>query len=70
MVKRFGGTVDKFTDDGIMAVFGAPLSLEDHAVRACLAALGIQKEAKSLAAQVTATMASHFSYASGSTRVR
>ena len=35
-----------------MAVFGAPVALEDHAVRACLAALGIQEEAKRLAAEV------------------
>src|SRR5258705_11437034 len=35
-----------------MAVFGAPVSLEDHAVRACLAALGIQEEAKRLAVDV------------------
>ena len=49
VVKRYGGTVDKFTGDGIMAVFGAPIALEDHAVRACLAALGIQEEAQRLA---------------------
>ena len=52
VVQRFGGTVDKFTGDGIMAVFGAPVALEDHAVRACLAALGIQQEVKRLASDV------------------
>ena len=49
VVQRFGGTVDKFTGDGIMAVFGAPKALEDHAIRACRAALGVQEEAKQVA---------------------
>jgi len=52
VVLRYGGTVDKFTGDGIMAVFGAPVALEDHAVRACLAALGVQEETKRLAVDV------------------
>ena len=54
VVQRYGGTVDKFTGDGIMAVFGAPVALEDHAVRACLAALGIQDEVKRIAVDVQA----------------
>jgi class 3 adenylate cyclase len=52
VVQRYGGTVDKFTGDGIMAVFGAPAALEDHAVRACLAALGVQEETKRLAVDI------------------
>lgn len=52
VVQRYGGTVDKFTGDGIMAVFGAPVALEDHAFRACLAALRVQEEAQRLAVDV------------------
>jgi len=52
VVQRYGGTVDKFTGDGIMALFGAPVALEDHAFRACLAALNIQHETQRLAAEV------------------
>ena len=54
IVQRYGGTVDKFTGDGIMAVFGAPIALEDHAVRACRSALDIQTDAQHLAAEVEA----------------
>ena len=52
VVQRYGSTVTQWTGDGIMAVFGAPIALEDHAVRACLAALGVQQEAKRLAVDV------------------
>jgi class 3 adenylate cyclase len=44
--------VNQFTGDGLMAVFGAPVALEDHALRACLAALDIQGEADRLGADV------------------
>src|SRR5690242_5913299 len=49
VTQRYGGTVQQFTGDGIMALFGARIALEDHAVRACTAALEIQKEAAKLA---------------------
>jgi class 3 adenylate cyclase len=54
VVAFYSGTLSQFTGDSIMAVFGAPITLEDHAVRACLAALGVQEEAKRLAADVRA----------------
>ncbi|MGO9927824.1 MAG: ATP-binding protein [Mycobacterium sp.] len=52
IIRRYGGTVDKFTGDGIMALFGAPVALEDHAFRACLAALDIQEQIAQLADEV------------------
>jgi class 3 adenylate cyclase/RecA/RadA recombinase len=52
VVHRYGGTVDNFTGDGIMAVFGAPIAMEDHAFRACLTALGVQEEINRLAIDV------------------
>ena len=41
-VERFEGFVDKFTGDGMMALFGAPIAHEDHAQRACYAALHLR----------------------------
>ncbi len=40
-VHRFAGTINQYTGDGVMALFGAPLAHEDHAERACLAALDL-----------------------------
>ena len=51
VARRYGATVE-YTGDGVMALFGAPVALEDHAYRACLAGLAIQDEAKRLAVQV------------------
>jgi len=42
-IHRYEGTINQFTGDGIMAIFGAPVAHEDHAQRACYAALSIQK---------------------------
>ena len=46
-VHRYEGTVSNLMGDGIMALFGAPLAHEDHAVRACYAALRMQKSVAS-----------------------
>ena len=48
-VHRFEGTVNQVMGDGIMALFGAPLAHEDHAVRACYAALRMQDAVKGYA---------------------
>jgi class 3 adenylate cyclase/tetratricopeptide (TPR) repeat protein len=45
-VHRLEGTVNQYTGDGIMALFGAPIAHEDHAARACFAALEMQRELK------------------------
>ncbi len=45
-VHRYEGTVNQYTGDGIMALFGAPLAHEDHAVRACFAALEMQRQVR------------------------
>ncbi len=51
-VHRYEGTVNQVMGDGIMALFGAPLAHEDHAVRACYAALRMQESVKRYADEV------------------
>src|SRR4051794_25990430 len=51
-VHRYEGTVNQVMGDGIMALFGAPLAHEDHAVRACYAALRMQEAVKQYAQEV------------------
>jgi class 3 adenylate cyclase/tetratricopeptide (TPR) repeat protein len=51
-VHRFEGTVNQYTGDGIMALFGAPIAHEDHAQRACYAALDLRDELARYATEV------------------
>ena len=51
-VHRYEGTVNQVMGDGIMALFGAPLAHEDHAVRACYAGLRMQETVKRYAEQI------------------
>jgi class 3 adenylate cyclase/tetratricopeptide (TPR) repeat protein len=51
-VHRYEGTVNQVMGDGIMALFGAPIAHEDHAVRACYAALAMQASVQQYAAEV------------------
>jgi class 3 adenylate cyclase len=54
-VHQFEGTVNQVMGDGIMALFGAPLAHEDHAVRACYAALRMQEAVQQYAIEVQRT---------------
>jgi class 3 adenylate cyclase/tetratricopeptide (TPR) repeat protein/DNA-binding IscR family transcriptional regulator len=51
-VHRYEGTINQYTGDGIMALFGAPIAHEDHAQRACAAALDLARELRALAEDV------------------
>ena len=54
-VHRFEGTVNQVLGDGIMALFGAPIAHEDHALRACYAALAMQAAMQPYTAEVRRT---------------
>ena len=69
-VHRYEGTVNQVMGDGIMALFGAPLAHEDHAVRACYAALRMQESREALRGGGPALHGSRSRSASGSTPAR
>ena len=64
-VHRYEGTVNQYTGDGIMALFGAPLALEDHASRACLAALEIQRTMRAYADELRLSLGVNLSTRAG-----
>jgi class 3 adenylate cyclase/tetratricopeptide (TPR) repeat protein len=51
-IHRYEGTINQFTGDGVMSLFGAPVAHEDHAQRACYAALSIQKAMENYGAKI------------------
>jgi class 3 adenylate cyclase/tetratricopeptide (TPR) repeat protein len=64
-VHRFEGTINQFTGDGIMALFGAPIAHEDHAQRACYAVLHLQQELRRYADKMRLEHALNFSVRMG-----
>ena len=70
-VHRFEGTVNQYTGDGIMALFGAPIAHEDHAQRACYAALHLRDRCASTPTSCASTHGRELlASASASTRAR
>jgi class 3 adenylate cyclase len=59
-VHRFEGAINQYTGDGIMALFGAPIAHEDHAQRACFAALHLKEELASFCADLRRTRSLDF----------
>jgi hypothetical protein len=69
-VHRYEGTVNQVMGDGIMALFGAPLAHEDHAVRACYAALRMQESRKNMRRRFSGPRVSRFRFALASIQVK
>ena len=69
-VHRYEGTVNQVMGDGIMALFGAPLAHEDHAVRACYAALRMQESVRRHAEATRRAPGSRYRSGSASTPAR
>lgn len=59
-IHKYEGTINQFTGDGVMALFGAPVAHEDHAQRACHAALSIQKAMGEYGQKVTRDYGAEF----------
>jgi len=64
-VHRFEGTVNQYTGDGIMALFGAPIAHEDHARRACYAALHLTEELRRYADELRVNQGLNFAVRMG-----
>jgi class 3 adenylate cyclase len=64
-VHRFEGTVNQYTGDGIMALFGAPIGHEDHAQRACYAALHLSDRLRQYADELRIDPGVNFSFRIG-----
>jgi adenylate cyclase len=64
-VHRFEGTINQYTGDGVMALFGAPISHEDHAQRGCHAALALREELRRYANDLRRQRGLNFSFRMG-----
>lgn len=64
-IHRFQGTINQFTGDGIMSLFGAPIAHEDHAQRACYAALYLNDELRRYSAELKRNLGITFSVRMG-----
>ena len=69
-VHHYEGTVNQVMGDGIMALFGAPIGHEDHAVRACYAALRMQRRINLYADEIQREGGTPYRFAWGSIRAR